>query len=260
MAYKDLLVIVDDDRQARERISLAVDLAERFDAHLAGLCVSLTAAPEASRQVARARELFEDEVGRRRISAEWRSAMGFPVDVAAVQARYADLIVLGQLDPEDAAAPVNSPRPEDIVLSTGRPILVTPYVGDYEPIGERVLVAWDASREATRAVNDAIPFLAAAGTVTVLTIDPVVNRTEHGDVPGGDIALHLARHGVNARVETTVSAGMGIGDLLLSYASDIGADLLVMGAYGHARVRELVLGGATRTMLESMTLPVFLSH
>jgi nucleotide-binding universal stress UspA family protein len=121
-------------------------------------------------------------------------------------------------------------------------------------------VAWDASREATRAVNDAIPLLASATTVTVLSVDPAIGRTEHGDVPGADIALHLARHGVNVRVEQTVSGGIGIGDLLLSRASDLGADLLVMGAYGHSRLRELVLGGATRTMLKSMTLPVFMSH
>jgi nucleotide-binding universal stress UspA family protein len=260
MAYKDLLVIVDDDHHARERISHGADLAERFDAHLAGLCVSLTAAPEAADRISRARELFDTETGRRRISAEWRSTTGFPIDVAAVQARYADLIVLNQLDPEDAQAPINSPRPEDMVLSAGRPILVIPYIGAHGPIGKRVLVAWDASREATRAVNDAMPLLAAATIVTVMTIDPVIERAEHGAVPGADIALHLTRHGVNAQVEKTVSGGVGIGDVLLSRASDLGADLLVMGAYGHSRVRELVLGGATRTVLMSMTLPVLMSH
>lgn len=260
MAYKDLLVIVDDDPHASERISHAVDLAERFDAHLAGLCVSMTASPEATQRAGRARQLFDDEIGRRVISTEWRSSRDFPVDVAALQARYADLIVLGQLDPADAQAPVTSPRPEDVALSVGRPILVIPYVGRYDPIGQCVLVGWDASREATRAVNDAMPLLATASTVTVLTVDPAIGRTEHGDIPGADIALHLARHGVNARIEKTISGGIGIGDLLLSRASDLGADLLVMGAYGHSRVRELVLGGATRTVLHSMTLPVLMSH
>jgi len=260
MAYKDLLVMVDDNPAARERVSHAVDLAERFDAHLTGLCVSSISAPEMPQRTAAARKLFEDAIGRRRISAEWRAATGFPVDVAAVQGRYADLIVLGQLDPADAQAGVNSPPPEDIALSVGRPILVVPYVGRYSPVGRRVLVAWDASREATRAVNDAMPLLAAAATVTVLTIDPTIGRTGHGDVPGADIALHLARHGVKVQVEKTVSGGVGIGDVLLSRASDLEADLLVMGAYGHSRVRELVLGGATRTVLMSMTLPVFMSH
>jgi nucleotide-binding universal stress UspA family protein len=260
MAYKDLLVIVDDDPRTRERVSHAADLAERFDAHLAGLCVSLISAPDAVPRTAAARQLFEDAIGQRGIPTEWRAATGFPVDAAAVQARYADLIVLGQLDPADAQAAVNSPSPEDIALSVGRPTLVIPYVGNYSPVGHRVLVAWDASREATRAVNDAIPLLAAAATVTILTVDPVIGPTGHGDTPGADIALHLARHGVKAQVEKTASGGVGIGDVLLSRASDLGADLLVMGAYGHSRMRELVLGGVTRTVLTSMTLPVFMSH
>ena len=260
MAYKDLLVIVDDGPNARERISHAADLAERFDAHLAGLCVSLAAAPAAPHPIDVARKLFDTEADRRQISAEWRAFTGFPVDVAAVQARYADLVILGQIEPDDPQAPVKNPRPEDIVLSAGRPVLVLPYVGTHSPIGRHILVAWDASREATRAVSDAMPLLVAASTVTVLTIDPVSDRIEHGEVPGADIALHLARHDVKARVEMTVSDGAGIGDVLLSGASDFGADLLVMGGYGHSRVRELVLGGATRTVLQSMTLPVLMSH
>lgn len=260
MAYKDLLVTVDDDPHTRERISHAADLAERFDAHLTALCVSLTAAPWACQKAARARELFEDEVGPRRISTEWRSAVEFPVDVAAVQSRYVDLIVMGQLDPDDAQAPVNNPRPEHIALSAGRPVLVIPYVGSYDKIGQRVVVAWDASRAATRAVNDAMPLLARASMVTVLTVDPVVGREEHGEVPGADIALHLARHGVNARVEKTHSGSLEIGDVLLSRVSDLGADLLVMGVYGHSRARELVLGGTTRTVLKSMTLPILMAH
>ena len=260
MAYKDMLVVVDDHPNARERIALAADIAERFDAHLAGLWVSLVWEPQLPHPAIAARALFEEVVGERRVSAEWRSATGFPVDIAAVQARYADLVVLGQLDPGDPQARVNSPRPEDIALSAGRAILVIPYVGNYGPIGQHILVAWDASREATRAVNDAMPFLTTASSVTVIMVDPVSNREEHGDVPGADIALHLARHGVNARVEATVSGGVGIGEVLLSRASDLCADLLVMGAYGHSRVRELVLGGATRTVLNRMTLPVLMSH
>ncbi|HWB49508.1 MAG TPA: universal stress protein [Stellaceae bacterium] len=260
MAYRDLLVIVDDDPYARERISHAADLAERFDAHLAALCVSPMGAPEAARRAQRARKLFEDEIGRRGISTEWREAADFPADIAIVQSRYVDLVVVGQLDPDDAQAPIDNPRPEDIALAVGRPVLVIPYVGSYDRIGQRVLVAWDGSREATRAISDAMPLLTSAAVVTVLTVDPAIGRTEHGELPGTDIALYLARHGVSARVEKAVSAGMNIGDVLLSHAADRSADLLVMGAYGHSRLRELVLGGATRTVLRSMTLPVLLSH
>ena len=260
MAYKDLLVVVDDKHGARERMRLAADLAERFDAHLVALYVSVISKPEAPHAAERAQALFEGLVGSRKLSAEWRAMRGFPIDVSAIQARYADLVILGQLDPEDAQAPVDSPRPEDIALSVGRPILAVPYVGTYPTVGRCILVAWDTSREATRAVNDALPLLATASSVTVLTIDPVIDREEHGDIPGADIALHLARHGVNARVETTVSGGIGVGDVLLSRASELCADLLVMGAYAHSRVRELILGGATRTVLDTMTLPVLMSH
>jgi nucleotide-binding universal stress UspA family protein len=260
MAYKDLVVVVDNKPNAHERVRLAADLAERCDAHLAGLYVALIVKAEPAHKAERARELFEDVVGPRGLSTEWRATTGFPIDIASVHARYADLVIVGQIDPDDAQAPVNSPRPEDIALSSGRPVLVVPYVGNYPTLGQHVLIGWDASREATRAVNDAMPLLTAASLVTVLTIDALVGREEHGDVPGADIALYLARHGVKARVEHTVSGGIGAGNVLLSRAGDIGADLLVMGAYGHSRVRELVLGGATRTVLESMTLPAFMSH
>lgn len=259
MAYKDLLVMVDDGFGATERVRFASDLAERLDAHLAGLYVAPVTRPDLPQVAHRTRELFEEIAGRRRISTEWRATHGFPVDVAAVQARYVDLVILGQLDPGNAQASVDCPPPEDIALSVGRPVLVVPYVGA-AATGRHALVAWNASREATRAIGDALPLLAAASSVTVLTVDPVVSREEHGDIPGADIALYLARHGVNAHVESTVSGGIEIADVLLSRAADLGADLLVMGAYGHSRVRELVLGGVTRTILKSMTLPVLMAH
>jgi len=123
-----------------------------------------------------------------------------------------------------------------------------------------VLVGWDASREAARAVRDAMPLLARAEAVTVLTIDAEQSPFGHGEIPGADIALYLARHGVKAEVARTVSAGIGIGNTLLSRAADYEANLLVMGAYGHSRVRELLLGGTTRTVLTSMILPVLMSH
>jgi nucleotide-binding universal stress UspA family protein len=262
---------------------MAAALSERFGAHLVGLYVKVSREPpgrfdyfnsdaplfgplyrdieENTRAEAeRARVLFEDVVGRQSLSAEWREASGYPGEVAAVHGRYADLIILGQLDPGDAQAPLIKPRPEEVALLAGRPILVLPYVGKFERIGQRVLVAWDASREATRAVNDAMPLLVGASSITVIAVDPRQTPDGHGEIPGGDIALHLARHGVATRVESTVSAGIGVGDTLLSRASDLEADILVMGAYGHSRVRELVLGGATRTVLASMTLPVLMAH
>ena len=284
MGFKDILVALDTARPARGRVELAAALAERFDAHLIGLHAALPAdAPRRRgyfdyfdsslldplyheyRQKVEAdgdatRRLFEEVAGRHGLSAEWRTAVGYPSEITALHGRYADLIVLGQPDPDDTQAALFRPLPEEVVLAVGRPILVVPYAGNWGEIGRRVLVGWDSSREATRAINDAIPLLAGAESVTVIAVDPAGGPAGHGEVPGADIALHLARHGVKATIEATVSAGIGAGNALLSRASDLEADLLVMGAYGHSRVRELLLGGATRTVLESMTLPVLMAH
>jgi len=284
MGFKDILVALDSAPAARGRIELAAALAERFGAHLIGLHTALGA--EAPRRrgyfdyfdhslldplyreyrekmqadAERTRALFEEIASRHELSAEWRTASGYPSEITALNGRYVDLIVLGQLDPDDPQATLFRPLPEEVALGVGRPILVVPYAGSWKEIGRRVLVGWDASREATRAINDAMPLLAGAQTVTVLAVDPAGSPANHGEVPGADIALHLARHGVKATIEATVSAGIGAGNALLSRASDLEADLLVMGAYGHSRVRELLLGGATRTVLESMTLPVLMAH
>jgi len=243
---------------------LAAALADRFSAHLVGLYAvrslyhDIDENPRSEAETTRV--LFEEIVSRRSLSAEWRTASGFPADEVVVHGRYADLTILGQLDPDDVWSPLLHPRPEEVALAAGRPVLVVPYVGTFTDIGRRILVAWDASREATRAVKDAMPLLVAASSVTVMTIDAEQTRVGHGEVPGADIALHLARHGVTAQVDRTVSAGIGIGNTLLSRASDLEADLLVMGAYGHSRVRELLLGGVTRTVLASTTLPVLMAH
>jgi nucleotide-binding universal stress UspA family protein len=284
MGLRDILVALDSAAPARTRVELAALLAVRFDAHLVGLhnMVATEGPPRrgyfdyfdrslleplyrefAERMRAAAeqtRQTFDEIAGRHSVSAEWRSAAGYPSDATALHGRYVDLIIVGQPDPEDTEAALFRPLPEEVALLVGRPVLVVPYAGSWGEIGRRVLVAWDASREATRAVNDAMPFLVSADAVTVLTIDPTDGPAGHGDVPGADIGLHLARHGVTATIETTVSAGTGIGNALLSRASDLAADLLVMGAYGHSRARELLLGGATRTILDSMTVPVLMAH
>ncbi|MBN8909554.1 MAG: universal stress protein, partial [Rhodospirillales bacterium] len=121
-------------------------------------------------------------------------------------------------------------------------------------------VAWNASREAARAVNDALPLLEGAKLVTVVAINPRQGIGGHGDVPAADIVLHLARHGVKAEAAHTVANDISDGEALLSYAADLGVDLIVAGAYGHSRAREMVFGGVTRTLLSEMTVPVFLSH
>jgi nucleotide-binding universal stress UspA family protein len=281
MSYKDLLVVLDAAADAPGRMALAAALAERFAAHLVGLYP--VPSPDLARhagypdlaalepvyrewreralgQAEEAHQAFEHMARLRGLSSEWRAmAEGWEAD-PALHARYADLTILGQRDPDSAAAETIRPHPERVTLASGRPILIVPYAGRFETVGRCVLVAWNAGREAARAVADAMPLLAAADRVTVLAIDPQSGPDGHGELPGADIALHLARHQVKAQIERTVSADVPIGEVLLSRAADLGADLLVMGAYGHSRTRELLLGGATRTILASMTIPVLMAH
>jgi len=280
MSYKDLLVVLGSDTASRGRMALATALAERFAAHLVGLYpLPIPDVPrtlgyynpslfdpifrdlrEKAQEVCdKERQAFEHAASLRGLSAEWRVTEGLEAD-PAVHARYVDLTILGQVDPDGGDTELIRPRPELLALASGRPILAVPYAGQFETVGRRVLIGWNATREATRAVNDAMPLLAAADVVTVLTIDAREGPDAHGELPGADISLHLARHGVKATIERTVSAGVPAGEVLLSRAADLGADLLVIGAYGHSRMRELLLGGATRSILQSMTVPVLMSH
>jgi len=281
MSYKDLLVVLDAGAPARGRIDVAAALAERFAAHLAGLYPLpipqrprelgyfdpamldpfFAEARERARDAAdEVRERFEHITKLRGVTAEWRLIPEGPEADPAAHARYVDLTILGQLDPDRGEAEIIDRRPEQVALASGHPVLVVPYAGPFENVGRRVVVGWSATREAARAVNDAMPLLMAADVVNVLTIDAHEAPRGHGALPGADISLHLARHGVKATIEQTVSGDLSVGDTLLSRAADLGADLLVMGAYGHSRLRELLLGGATRTLLRSMTLPLLMSH
>ncbi len=281
MEYKDLLVVLDAAADTQGRIELAAAIAEQFAAHLAAIYpipspelprsagyADLAALEpiyrewreRALQEAERVREGFEREADRRGLKSEWRSVEdGWEAD-PAVHARYADLTILGQRDPDSNEAALIRPLPERVTLASGRPNLAVPYAGRFARVGATVLIAWNASREAARAVADAMPILRNAQSVTVLTIDAQPSPAGHGEVPGADIALHLARHGVTAQIERTISGEVPIGEVLLSRAADLGADLLVMGAYGHSRVRELLLGGATRSILASMTIPVLMSH
>jgi nucleotide-binding universal stress UspA family protein len=139
-------------------------------------------------------------------------------------------------------------------------VLIIPYVGAINALARTVLVGWKSSREAARAVNDALPLLREAESVTVLAINPREGIGGDGDVPAADIALHLARHGVKAAAAHTVATDISEGDALLNHAEEIGADLIVAGGYGHSRLTQYAFGGVTRTLLATMTAPLFLSH
>jgi nucleotide-binding universal stress UspA family protein len=279
MSYKSMVVHLDNDRRCAERIDVAARLALDFDAHLTGLY--LLRQPEVPSYVRaeigteflegrlqewhlRQIELMTAQFGERTAQAgvngaEFRCDDGWPTYAMALQARYADLLILGQTDRDDDKALMEHGFQGQTVLSSGRPVLLIPSVGKFPTIGKRVLVAWDAGREAARAVTDALPFLERAAKVTILAVNPDRNAA-HGEQPGADIALFLARHGVRVEATESHSGEVDVGAWLLSRAFDLEADLIVMGGYAHSRMRELAFGGVTRTMLGEMTVPVLMSH
>ena len=277
MSIKTIAVWLDPKRSAPSDV--AIRLAQAFGAHLTALNhIDSTRLPPyirahlgeeiAREQLKRAEEAADaagagfEAIARREglNSVEVRRLAGDPVQGLATSARYADLVVLGQVDPETADGPEERDFPDHAILAAGRPTLMVPYAGTFSAFGEHAVIAWSATRESTRAVTAALPLLKRAKKVTVIVGDAIPGVGGHGAMPGADIALYLARHGIQVEVSQEKTAGIDVGSLLLSRISDLGADLLVMGAYGHSRLRELVLGGVTRTILHEMTVPVLMSH
>ena len=278
MTYKNILVHVDDSKTSAKRLAAAIALAQAQGAHLTGIYPAIepylpgniaaevpaqllsVLEKQVAERVAAAKAAFTEVVERAGLSSDFRSApcaASLAAEVVALNARYADLVVLGQPEPGDGGE-VDARVPEDVVLGAGRPALVVPYIGAGKEIGKRVLIAWDGGREAARAVNDALPLLEKAESVAVLVINP--SRGGHGEQPGADIALHLARHGITVEAQHIEVRDLSTGNALLSRLTDESIDLLVMGAYGHSRLREMVLGGVTREVFQQMTVPVLMSH
>lgn len=299
MSFKTILVHVDESKHAADCIRIASEIALAENAHLIGAAMT-----GVSRYLYRDQTITDNDPGLISHMAFLRERAGNALqqfepmvrkigvnsfeqrvidDEAAggicLQARYSDLVVVGQINPDEPSPTVLSDFPEYVLLNSGRPVLIIPYAGRFENIGKRILISWDGSREATRAVTDAIPLLQRAEIVHVVVFDSDTKDATHGGQPGADIALYLARHGVKVEVslhatgtnlrrrtvdsttgEAQQSAGMDVGNSLLSLASDLSTDMIVMGGYGHSRFRETLLGGVTRTMMQSMTVPVLMSH
>ena len=280
MSYKTILVHVDGAPTAPERVAVATQIASQHDAHLVGAATTglitkycrggdiMLAAALLQEEIDRTRqdatvalEDFERQARAAALRHESRLTDDEPQTGLVLQARYADLVVLSQSAPGQDGLLAGPGLPVHLALFGRRPVLVVPHAGSQRRLERHALVAWDGSGPATRAVTDALPLLRRSARVTVAVFDPGRQSIVHGAQPGADIALFLARHDVNAEVlERATPAGQGVGDALLSLAAELGADLLVMGAYGHLRWREMVLGGVTRTVLAAMTLPVLLSH
>lgn len=279
MSYKTILVHVDQSRHAAARIRLAAEIALAEDAHLVGsamtgisrilyqdAAVDMAWSVVASEldnlkeQAEKALITFEAIAQQMGVTSyEKRLVNDEPGEALSLQGRYSDLVVISQTDLDETCSRVLAGLPEYVTLNCGRPVLIVPYAGQFAHIGGNILIAWDGSMEATRALTNAIPLLRRANNVIVALFNPAVRFNAHGEQPGADIALYLARHKIKVDVlqETTE---MDVGNTLLSLAADIRSDLIVMGSYGHTRFREVLLGGVTKTVLKTMTVPVLMSH
>ncbi|NHZ79199.1 universal stress protein [Massilia sp. CCM 8695] len=283
MAYKTILVHVDESAQAAARIDTAARLAIEHNAHLIG--TALTNLPprllalsgldpslppmqapldELRRLADRALDVFEQRasalgvlsVERRRLEEEIGLGM-------SLQARYCDLVVIGR---HDAAHPVPGMRadfPEYVLLNSAKAVLVVPAAAQASPpaspLGQRIVVGWNGSAPASRAIASAIPLMQGARQVDIVVADARAHGDLHGPTPGADLALYLARHAIRVNVRE-VDSHADPGRVLLAAAGEAGADLIVMGAYGRSRFREVLLGGATRTLLRTSTLPLWMAH
>lgn len=184
------------------------------------------------------------------------ATLGGATDLFGRIGRRFDLTVVGQKEP-DHLSPADM-FVEAALFESGRPLIVVPYIQKAGLSLDRVLVCWDGSRTAARAMGDALPFLHRAKAVDVVIV--ATGRAKSDEIPGADIAHHLARHNINVEVKRIVAEDVDVPNTVLSYAADVSAELIVMGGYGHSRLREFVLGGATRGILNSMTVPILMSH
>jgi nucleotide-binding universal stress UspA family protein len=263
----------------RRPATIAADLAGRLDAHLTGLALAVEplipaytmAAPVPTDFIVQAREqaladaktatdAFETVAKNAGIAFETRTVESIAGEgfIAAVRdLRLTDLVVVGQDDP-DHPEPLRPALIEAVLFEAVAPALVIPYAGVTSFKGGRAIIAWDGSAAATRAVRAALPLLQFADEVLVVMVSEA-NKWK-SEAPGADIGAHLARHGLKVEIKRVDNAIGDVGACLLNFAADESGDWMVMGAYGHSRMRELLLGGATRGVLASMTLPVLMAH
>lgn len=277
MPIKDILTILDlsGDQPAAK---YALEFGRNYDAHVTGLAVSfepvvpafaaapmpvdyLQAAHEQAIAAAKEAKKDFDELARiAGVKCESRMAeilTGGPLENVLVNCRPTDLVVIGQANP-DKPEPMRELLIETVLFESGVPVLLVPYIGSTTFQPENVLVCWDGSSTATRAIHAALPVLEKADKITVLVIEKA--KQAAAGQPGAEVANYLARHNMDVTVEVVTNPQTGVADTVLNHVSDNSNDLVVMGGYGHSRMREFLFGGATREVLEAMTVPVLMAH
>ena len=278
MGFKDILIHFDSTPASGARLRLGLALARRFGSRICGVHVVPDPdvppyfKPSAVKHIAdiyrknareaavRAEIKFRAATKNIDIMTVWESFGGDMAQLLAERARFADLLLVGQFDSENPPKLSAFSLPEKVVVEAGTPVLVVPTRGTHDDAGRHILVTWDGSREAARAVRDAMPLLQAAEHVSLIAIDPDSQGHVHLPAAVGSLEAHLALHDVSVQKREVASAEAGITDVLLRQAAELGADLLVMGAYGHPRLLEFMLGGTTQTLLEKTPIPILMSH
>jgi nucleotide-binding universal stress UspA family protein len=274
---KDIVVNLNVGEKTNQACDYAVSVAATFDAHLAGIAfrydpiipvsgagyipADVIDAQERDNEAATraALDYFAAVCSRAGVNGEpltLNASFGGVGDQFSRIARRFDLSIVGQAEPDASA--VEEIIAESALFESGRPVIMVPYIQKAPLKLDNVMVCWDGSRAASRAIADAMPLLAKAGRVEVVIVTN--ERGKQDEVAGADMGAHLARHGLNVEVRRTALGDVDVADILLSHAADAGSDLIVMGGYGHSRLREFVLGGVTRSIVRSMTVPVLMSH
>ncbi|MEQ1523182.1 MAG: universal stress protein [Aestuariivirga sp.] len=284
MPLKTILILLNDAGRTQQLLDAASALARQFDAHLVGLYVlpaakvysdvGMVATPmvfEGYRDLFKSkleevRAKFEARAKQDGLKAEWRVIdSGFPeiADSAIAEARSAELAIASQTDYSPDGS-IERDLVVRLVMESGRPVLIIPKKGHFAPrgegIAEKAIIGFNGTRESSRAMFDALPLLRLVKETRLVWVDPYRQSGVAGEIPGVEEATVLSRHGIKVTAEPMMTTGHNAGEALLMRANDLGADLLVMGAYAHSRMREFVFGGATRHVLEHMTIPVLMSH
>ena len=280
MAYKTILVSLNELSRLPQLLGAAATTARNFDAHISGLYVipavqlypsmGFEAVPQVfdgnqtyfKENQEKVRTAFEEAMRKEGLKFDFHVVQGATSSIAEEvvnKGRSADLLIISATNPDETTG-VESDFVEQTLMAAGRPIMVLPFKGDTKLNLDDVVLGWNGDREAARAAFDALPFLKAAKKVRIVRTDPQKDPSLKGSVAGADLAETLARHGVKAEAASFPTAGDDAGHALLRCADDNGCDLIVMGAYGHSRLREYIFGGATQYVLNHLTRPVLMSH
>jgi len=280
MSYRTILVHLDSIETSADLIAVSTTLAQKHNAHLIAMYV--TPMPQVyissdlpapvglveqhdnfhRKRCDDLKQLFEEATATADFVSEWRDVNAHTLSVAATVtdvARTVDVVVMGQIsDPSEVYA--STVVPEDVILACARPVIVVPVQKALPESIRNIFVAWDGREQAVRALFDALPLLREADNVRIHTINAKLSGGYRILTSTGELANTLSRHGVNVTLSESEAHAGDVGDEILQYANDSGADLLVMGAYGHTRLREYVFGGVTRKILHEMPIPVLMSH